>query len=306
MEQFCPEGALINLETNNKYVSSIDGLKIALEENITLEATAFLCDNTHNLKIDIPNVNAYILRNDVAEGIEEGKVRDIAIISKVGLPVCFKVLKIDQSTKISTVYLSRKKAQMECRENFINRLKIGDVVSGKITHIESFGAFVDLGCGIISFIGIENISVSRINHPSDRFDTGQEIFGVVIEKTEEKITLSHKELLGTWQENVDMIQPDTTMTGIVRSVEHYGIFIELFPNLSGLAEIKDDISVSDVVSVHIKSINTEKMKIKLNIIKKVPTACRKSFNYFITSGRLKTFTYSPKTCSSRTISKDFY
>ncbi|MFI3227022.1 MAG: S1 RNA-binding domain-containing protein [Clostridia bacterium] len=306
MGNFYPEGKLINSQLNTEYLASLDGLKKALDENKTLEANVFLCDNTHNLKLDIPNVNAYILHDDVAIGIEQGKVREIAIISKVGLPVCFKVVKIDESEKIPTVYLSRKLAQIECVDQYINNLQPGDVITAKITHIEGFGAFVDLGCGIISFIGIENISVSRINHPSDRFERGQEIFCIVSDKNGDKISLSHKELLGTWQENADLIEIDTTMTGVVRSIESYGIFVELFPNLSGLAEIKDDIQVSDAVSVHIKSINPQKMKIKLNIIRKVPKMRKKDFTYFIKEGRVKSFKYSPKDCKIRNIYRDFY
>ncbi len=298
MKKFFPEGKL----SENQYLSSIEGLKKALEENVTLEAQVILCDNSQNLKVDIPNVDAIILRDETAMDIE--KVRDIAIISKVGLKVCFKVIEIDESTK--TVYLSRKKAQLECYEKYIKNLQVGEVVQGRITHIEGFGVFVDLGCGIISFIGIENISVSRINHPSDRFVQGQDIFAVIIEKSDKKITLSHKELLGTWKENTELVEVDTTMTGIVRSVESYGIFIELFPNLSGLAEVKEDISVSDTVSVHIKSINEEKMKIKLNIIRKVPKIKKRDFKYFITDGRMKNFKYSPNACKNKPIFREFY
>lgn len=303
--KFYPEGKLMNLDSNKEYLSSVDGLKRAKKENITLEAIAYLCDNAHNLRVDIPNVNAFILHDEVALGVEDGKVREIAIISKVGLPVSFKVDEIDESTDIPTVFLSRKASQKECREKYIEKMQIGDVVEGKITHIEGFGVFVDLGCGIISFIGIENISVSRINHPSDRFERGQDIFAVIIEKNDEKISLSHKELLGTWQENADLVEIDTTMTGIVRSIEPYGIFIELFPNLSGLAEFKDNICVSDTVSVHIKSINEQKMKIKLNIIRKVPKISKREFSYFIKEGRMKNFRYSPKSCKNRLIYKEF-
>ena len=67
----------------------------------------------------------------------------------------------------------------------------------------NFGAFVDIGRGIPSFIGMENISVSRIRHPADRFRPGQLIPAVVtaIDRTIRRVFLSHKELLGTWEEN---------------------------------------------------------------------------------------------------------
>lgn len=55
----------------------------------------------------------------------------------------------------------------------------GDVIPAKITHLEPFGAFADIGCGIVGLISIENISVSRISHPKDRFHVGQNILTVI-------------------------------------------------------------------------------------------------------------------------------
>ena len=57
-----------------------------------------------------------------------------------------------------------------------------------------------------------------------------------------------------------------TVSGIIRSVESYGIFVELAPNLAGLAELKDDVYVGDKCAAYIKSIMPDKMKIKLVII----------------------------------------
>ena len=51
----------------------------------------------------------------------------------------------------------------------LDNLKSGDIISACVTHLEPFGAFVDIGCGVVSFIGIENISVSRITHPIRAF-----------------------------------------------------------------------------------------------------------------------------------------
>lgn len=53
-----------------------------------------------------------------------------------------------------------------------------------------------------------------------------------------RVSLSHKELLGTWEENAALFSPGETVSATVRSVESYGIFVELTPNLAGLAEPK--------------------------------------------------------------------
>jgi small subunit ribosomal protein S1 len=208
-----------------------------------------------------------IPRNEGAIGIEDGTTRDIALISRVNKPICFKVTGFEEGTAM----LSRKAAQLECIEQYIDKLTPGDIIPAKVTHLEQFGCFVDIGCGLPSLIPIDAISVSRISHPSDRFHVGQEIMTVVksIENNSAvypKITLTHKELLGSWEQNAASFTSGETVSGIVRSVESYGIFVELLPNLAGLAELRENVSVNQAVSVYIKAIIPEKMKIKLIIV----------------------------------------
>ena len=104
---------------------------------------------------------------------------------------------------------------------------------------------MDIGCGIASMIPIDAISVSRIVHPANRFSVGDDIFAVVKGRDQGHICLTHKELLGTWQQNAERFAVGETVPGIVRSIEDYGIFIELAPNLAGLAELKSGIKVGD-------------------------------------------------------------
>jgi small subunit ribosomal protein S1 len=145
-------------------------------------------------------------------------------------------------------------------------------------------------------IPIDYISVSRISHPSDRFHTGQCIKAVVKSIEDDgKITLSHKELLGTWQENADNFKIGETVSGIVRSIENYGIFIELTPNLAGLAEPKDDVCIGDSASVFIKNIIPEKMKLKLIVIDSFKGENTKAEpKYYCNDSHIDVFTYSPE------------
>jgi small subunit ribosomal protein S1 len=115
---------------------------------------------------------------------------------------------------------------------------------------------------------IDCMSVSRINHPKERFLPGQKIKGIIKHASDEmgRITLTHRELLGTWEENASQFSPGQTAAGIVRSVEPYGIFVELTPNLAGLAESKSDVHPGQNAAVYIKSILPGKMKVKLAII----------------------------------------
>ena len=261
-----PEGSLIKTEENLHYISSAQGLTEAMEKNIILEARAVLCNSLHDLIVEFPCGKGIIKREDGALGIKDGTVRDIAIISRVNKSVCFKVINVSEENGTVIAELSRCAAQTECSENYIQKLTPGDIIDARVTHIEQFGAFVDIGCGISSLIPIDVISVSRISHPSDRFVIGQNIKAIVKASDKGRIYLSHKELLGTWKENAENFNIGETVTGIVRSVESYGIFVELAPNLAGLAEPKENISVGQSVSVFIKAIISDKMKVKLVIV----------------------------------------
>lgn len=306
MNEYRPEGSLFRTTANQKYISTLDGLTEAMEKGIILEARAAVCDSSHNLIVDLPCAEGIIYRENGAVGISDGSTRDIAIISRVNKIVCFKVIRIisSENGKIS-VELSRAAAQKECIENYTDKLSLGDVIDARITHLEQFGCFVDIGCGIPSLIPIDSISVSRIAHPSDRFNVGQYIRAVVRSREGSRICLSHKELLGTWQENADGFKTGETVSGIVRSVENYGVFVELAPNLAGLAELRDDIQAGQNVSVYIKAIIPEKMKIKLVIVD-VCDDCppNKSYRYFTDSSHFDRWDYAPK-CSGKRIYTDF-
>jgi small subunit ribosomal protein S1 len=73
----------------------------------------------------------------------------------------------------------------------------------------------------------------------------------------------------------------------------YGTFIELTPNLSGLAETIPGLQAGDCVSVHIRSILPDRHKIKLNIIEKINPPASSEPRYFIQSNQLKKWEYYP-------------
>ena len=291
-----PEGYYINSEENITLTSSEEGLQKALENNIVLEGRAIICTGNHDLIVELPCGRGIIPRNEGAIGIKEGKTRDIALISRVNKPVCFIVTKIrlDNDGRV-TAELSRRLAQEKCTNEYISKLQSGDVIDARVTHLEKFGCFVDIGCGISSLIPIDAISISRISHSADRFTVGQYIRAIVKSKDNDRIYLTHKELLGSWDENISDFNVGETVAGVVRSIENYGIFVELAPNLAGLAELKDDVQIGQNVSVYIKAIVPEKMKVKLIII----DTCEKiksvdPIKYYYSGDHMDKWNYSSK------------
>lgn len=304
--KYKPEGSIFRTAENQKYISTAEGLSEAMEKGLILEARASVCDSGHNLIIDLPCADGIIRRENGAIGIAEGKTRDIALISRVNKIVCFKVLKLSEdSNGRLKAELSRADAQREFIAEYSDKLKTGDVIEAKVTHLEQFGCFVDIGCGVPSLIPIDSISVSRISHPSDRFTTGQFIKAVVRSRENSRICLTHKELLGTWEENTAFFNAGETVSGVVRSVESYGIFVELAPNLAGLAELREDVHAGQSVSVYIKAIIPEKMKVKLVIVD-VCNECEpeRSFSYFNNAEHIDIWNYAPE-CSNKKISTVF-
>lgn len=304
MNEYRPEGSLIKTERNYQFISSKAGLERALEGQIILEAPVMLCDHNFDLHVELPSGIKGIIPRDEVEYSPEGEpVKDIAILTRVGKTVCFKVVGFKQSIGGECIaILSRKAAQRECVENYLKALIPGDILPAKVTHLESFGAFVDIGCGRISLLSIDSISVSRISHPSARLAVGEMIYTVVRNiDNRGRIFLSGRELLGTWEENAALFSEGQTVRGIIRSVENYGVFVELTPNLAGLAEYRDDVRPGQTAAVYIKSIIPDKMKIKLIIIDTDDTPKeRYPLSYFIDPediSHIDFWKYSPKSSS---------
>ena len=176
MNEFRPEGALTGTAANKSALSSLQGIKEAMAKGQILEGRVTLCDKEHNLHIDLGVMKGIIPRSEGALGIEEGYIRDIALISRVGKSVCFVIdeLRRGEDGKIYAL-LSRRRAQKRAMEEFSDKLGIGDIIEVKVTHMENFGAFCDIGAGLTALLPIEAISVSRIPHPSARFFVGQTI-----------------------------------------------------------------------------------------------------------------------------------
>jgi len=303
--QYLPEGTRLKQPDYQRFYHTNDGMEAAWQKGEILEGTVTLCDENRDLYVRMGEMRGRIPRCEAGIGAEQGKMREIAILSRVGKPVCCRVIGKDGDVWL----LSRRSVQEEAQAFFQKYLLAGEVIRATVTHLEQFGAFVDIGCGLISMIGIENISVSRIRHAADRFYNGQEIWAAVLSKeTGGRICLTHRELLGTWEENVCKIKAGSAVSGVIRGVENYGVFVELFPNLSGLAEPCSDAQISMQTSVYIKSILPDRMKIKLALLDKTCGAGKRLIepnDYYIREGRLLRWQYQPEHCFRQCIETVF-
>ena len=299
-KQFPPEGRLLDSPENKAACACPESLRQAMEQGVILEGMALSCSPEHHLTVSLGPWIGTIPREEAALGIADGSTREIAILSRVGKPVCFTVISLEEQDGEIHPILSRRAAQQQALDAIMTGFASGQIIQATVTHLEPFGAFVDIGCGIPSLIGVENISVSRIPHPGVRFQVGQEILAVVLDldPIQKRVYLTHKELLGTWEENAARFQPGMTVPGVVRGIKDYGVFIELTPNLSGLAEQNPCFTEGTRVSVYIKAILPQRMKFKLQVIDCLPPIPHpQPLEYFLRSGQLTKWKYAPQGCS---------
>lgn len=310
MNIYKPEGCNRRSAVNYEYISTAEGLERAMNEGVILEWQVHLCDHAYDLHLELPSgIHGIIPRTEVQLSSGGAETKDIAILTRVGKTVCFKVIGFTERGGERIAVLSRKAAQAECYEYYVKALSPGDIIPARVTHTEGFGAFLDIGCGIPSLLSIDTISVSRISHPKDRLRVGDNIFVAVKGKDNKgRIYASTRELLGTWEENAARFREGETVVGCIRSVESYGVFVELMPNLAGLAEYREDATPGMAAAVYIKSIIPEKMKIKLIIIDlRTELTEPVPLQYFIdpvSNSRIDSWTYSPS-CSKKLIETVF-
>lgn len=285
MQPYRPEGSIHT-------VPSPEMLRQAAGTEEIFQARCVKCDEFHNLHVDLGPVRGLIPREEASLGIAEGTTKEIAILSRVGKAVSFQVSSFDGH---GTAMLSRRAAQLDARRYFLSALRPGDVIPAIVLNPADFGVFCDIGCGFPALMRIDRCCVSRLRSTAERFHAGQEIYVAVLgaDDDTQQIGLTGRELLGTWEENAALFRPGQTVTGVVRSIMAYGVFIELTPNLSGLAETDIPVSLGDTVSVYIRSILPEKHKIKLTVLEVLPHSALPGFRYFVSAGHLDRWEYYP-------------
>ena len=263
--KFIPEGwnneiTKVDVKNINEY---IENKKIA-------QGIVEKCDENYNLYIKFENGLTGVMPREEVEEInidEEGLPRINLCTGKVNKFVQFRVKGIDEN---NIAIVSRRDVQKDALNWVKNKLKVGDRITGLVKNIMPYGAFVEIGGGIVGLIHIEDLSIARIKTPYERIRIGQKVNVVVksIDREQGRVVLSYKETLGSWEENAERFIPGMQVRGIVRETEKNknGIFIELTPNLVGMAEYEDGLEYGQDVNVYIKRIDKERKKIKLLIV----------------------------------------
>lgn len=296
MSKYSPE----YITHRNREEMSLNAIKQAIRMQSILETRVTKCDSNNNLTIEIgKNIIGIIPFNELEYHPDGTPIKPASATSKVNRHIKYIPISIRKEDGIFIVDCSRKQVQKICYDNYISNLTPGDVIDAYVLKIMNYGIFCDIGCGIVALLPTNNISVTHIVNPAIEL-RGISTLKVVVNHVDEnyRVELTHKELLGTWEEEAASFNEDDVTYGTVLSVEEYGVFVRLSQNLSGLADVTElELKPGDLVSVRIQSIQNRNMKIKLTIIDKVGTAADKPmrFKYYITEPHIKDWVYSTAT-----------
>ncbi len=267
-----------------------------MERGEIVEGYVTRCDEGRALHVLYGGLEGIVPRDQAVSPDISGADRDIALLSRVGRTVRAVItsISVDGGGK-PLLMLSRRAAQERALFALLDTCPPGTVLRGRVTHLERYGAFVDIGCGVVALLPLDRLSVSRVDHPRRRVKVGQDILVMVlsVDRERKRFTLSMRELQGTWLENASAFRAGETVTGVVRGIKEYGTFVELTPNLSGLADLRPELQEDHRVSVYIKSIRPETMKVKLQIVEDLGAEEEPApLRYQITDGTVTNWRYA--------------
>ncbi|MBG79363.1 MAG: 30S ribosomal protein S1 [Phycisphaerae bacterium] len=199
----------------------------------------------------------------------------------IGKTIRAEVLKIDEERR--NIVISRRRLiereRSEAKSKLMNSIEEGQLVTGNVTNIADFGAFIDLG-GIDGLLHITDMSWGRVNHPSEICKVGEELEVKIlkIDRDREKIALGLKQKEASpWDEIEAKFPINSKVRGAVVSLVSYGAFVELSEGIEGLVHISEMswtrrinhpnelVNVGDEIEVVVLDINQDKHEISLGM-----------------------------------------
>ena len=274
-------------------------IKNAINEKAIIHGKAIKCDNKLNLYIRLGENITGIIDFSEFQSERNGATKTIAICKKVGSIVSAIPTHYEKKNSGIVVRLSRRAAQERCYNEYIDKLEPGDIIEASTTHIENFGVYCDVGCGCTMLLPVENIQIAKVSEPRDYLKEIKDLkVAVKYRDSLGRLVLTHRELLGTFKDEIVNFKTSDVVSGTVVDVQQYGAFVRLTPNLIGLAGIDGGVKVGDDVSVYINGISHSKMKVRLTIVglaENEKTSSLPKFDYKIKEGKIDRWDYSPET-----------
>jgi len=237
---------------------------------------------TYGAFVDLGGIDGLLHISDIAWS----RVAAPEDILTAGQELQLKVLKVDAESK--RISLGLKQLQAEPWEAAGDRYKVGQRITGSVTRLMDFGAFVELEPGIEGLIHVSEMSwVKKVHKPSDILKAGDTVEAVVlsVSPAERRISLGLKQALGDpWTEVAQKFSVGSTIEGPVTRLMKFGAFVQLTEGVEGLVHIseivadrhinhpQDVLRAGQIVKAQVLGVDTEKRQIKLSIKQLVPTS----------------------------------
>jgi small subunit ribosomal protein S1 len=251
-----------------------------IEEGATLSGTVrTLAD--YGAFVDLGGVDALLHISDMAWG-RVGKPADVLT---VGQQVEVKVLKVEPEKRRISVGL--KQLQKHPWDAVPDKYKVGERVTGTVTRVTEFGAFVELEPGIEGLIHISEMSWGKkVKKAGDVIKPGETVEAVILAVSpgERRISLGLKQALGDpWAQAAQRFAAGTVIEGPVTNIMKFGAFVQLAEGIEGMVHVseisaekriehpQDVLKVGQVVQALVLEIDVEKRQLKLSMKQLVPT-----------------------------------
>jgi small subunit ribosomal protein S1 len=231
--------------------------------------------NRGGLIVPFGHIKAFVPASHVAElphHISEAD-RSVKLKAMVGQTFGFKIIEVDHHLK--RLLLSQRNAQKEYRgkqkARLLTDLMVGQRLTGKVTGLREFGAFIDLG-GADGLIHVSEISWKRVRHPAEVLSLGQEVAVeiVKIDPNHNRIGLSMKKCQpDPWQGVTERLQVGAVVDGVVTRMTAFGAFVDVSEGAEGLlptGQIHNQPTLGEgaVVVVKILRIEPERQRVGLS------------------------------------------
>jgi small subunit ribosomal protein S1 len=207
-------------------------------------------------------------------------------VLSVGQELQLKVLKVDSESR--RISLGLKQLGPEPWDSAAERYQVGQRITGSVTRLMDFGAFVELEPGIEGLIHVSEMSwAKKVRKPSDILKTGDTVEAVVlsVSQGERRISLGLKQALGDpWTEVAQKFPVGSTIEGPVTRLMKFGAFVQLTEGVEGLVHVseitadrrinhpQDVLRAGQIVKAQVLGVDTEKRQIKLSMKQLVPTS----------------------------------
>jgi small subunit ribosomal protein S1 len=259
----------------------VEGRRAAMKEGDVVTGTIRTL-MPYGAFVDLGGVDGLLHISDMAH-TRVSKAEDVVA---VGQEVEVRILKIDPET--NKISLGLKQLQPEPWATATDRFQAGQRVTGTVTRIQDFGAFVEIEPGIEGLIHISEMSWGKkVRHPSDVVKQGDRVDAVIlaIKPEERRISLGLKHAMtDPWMDVRQKFPENSQIEGPVTKIMNFGAFVQLAEGIEGLVHVSeiaadrrinhpsDVLRAGQVVKALVLAIDTEKRQIKLSMKQLVPTS----------------------------------